>query len=377
MSGAVEKPFFRADQVGSLLRPRALILARSQFNVGEIDAAALRAAEDAAIRDGVKMQEDAGLSIITDGEFRRENWWIDFVRKISGAEIREGTSQGFKARDDHDYRYVPLDVVTQGKLTHPGKIFADDFSFLKDATKHRAKITIPSPTRMHFHGGRSVVSKSAYPDIEEFFADLAALYRAEIAALELAGCRYIQIDDPLLTYFIGDSMRAAIRADGEVPEQRLARYVRLINDCVKARRADTRLGIHLCRGNSKSGWMTEGGYERIAEAAFGGLDVDSFYLEYDDERSGDFMPLRFIPKKACVVLGLVTTKFAALEKPGDLKRRIDEAARHVDPARLALSPQCGFASTVEGNLITEEVQRAKLRLVAETARDVWGTAGSA
>ena len=369
---AARPPFFHADQVGSLLRPRGLILARSQANVGEIDAAALRAAEDAAIRDCVAMQEELGFDIVTDGEFRRENWWIDFVRRIDGATVRKGASPGFKARGDAAYHYVPLDVVTVRKLARKGDILGADFAFLASATKRSAKITIPTPTRFHFHGGRGVVSEDAYPDIEDFFADLAAIYRAEIASLEALGCRNIQIDDPLLTYFIGDAMRAEIVANGERPEARLARYVALINDCIAARLPDTRLGIHLCRGNSKSGWMVEGGYERIAEAAFGGLKVDSFYLEFDDERSGGFDPLRFMPEGVSVVLGLVTTKFARLETKDALKRRIDEAARFVGMERLALSPQCGFASTVDGNLIDEGVQRAKLALVAETAREVWG-----
>ena len=373
-SAASTKPLFRADQVGSLLRPRDLIYARSQFNVGEIDAAALRQVEDASIREVVRLQEDVGLEVITDGEFRRENWWIDFIRQIGGVEISDGTNPSFQRKDDQAFTYVPKNVETRAKLHRTHDIVAPDFDVVRAATVRTPKVTIPSPTRMHFHGGRRTVSDVAYPDIEGFFADVARLYREEIASLEARGCRYIQIDDPLFTYFLSERLRDEIRADGESPEARLKRYVDLVNDCVRDRRPDTRVGIHLCRGNSKSGWISEGGYEGIAEATFGGLAVDSFFLEYDDERSGDFQPLRFIPADKFVVLGLVTTKFPRLESKDQLKRRIDDATAYVDLDRLALSPQCGFASVVEGNLITEQTQRDKLRLVVETAREVWGTA---
>ena len=368
------KPLFRADQVGSLLRPRELIYARSQFHVGEIDAAALRLVEDACIRDVIRLQEEIGLEVVTDGEFRRENWWIDFIRQIGGVEISDGTNPGFQRKGDQGFSYVPKNVETVARLHRTHDIVAPDFDAIRAATARTPKVTLPSPTRMHFHGGRRTVSDAAYPDMESFFADVAQLYREEIASLEARGCRYIQIDDPLLTYFLSERLRAEIRADGEEPEARLRRYVDLVNDCVRERRPDTRVGIHLCRGNSKSGWISEGGYEGIAEATFGGLEVDSFFLEYDDERSGDFQPLRFIPADKFVVLGLVTTKFPQLETKDQLKRRIDDACAFVDLDRLALSPQCGFASVVEGNLITDQTQRDKLRLVVETARDVWGTA---
>ena len=364
----------RADQVGSHLRPARLHEARARFKAGGIDATELRRIEDACIRDLVKRQEDLGFEIVTDGEFRRENWWIDFIREIGGVEIKPGTGASFKKDGDHDYKYVPLNVFTRAKITRSKPIVLPDYQMLASATTRTAKVTIPSPSRMHFHGGRAAVATTAYPDIEKFFADVAALYRAEIADLEAAGCRQIQIDDPLLSYFISEHMQAEIIAAGEKPEARLARYLRLINDCIRDRRAGTTIGIHVCRGNSRSGWMSEGGYERIAEAVFGTLKVDRWYLEYDDARSGDFHPLRFIPKMPSVVLGLVTTKFPQMEKPDDLKRRIDDAARYVDHARLALSPQCGFASSVEGNIISEDVQWAKLKLVVDTARAVWGTA---
>jgi len=246
-----------------------------------------------------------------------------------------------------------------------------DFAFLAGTTARAAKITLPSPSRLHFHGGRRVVSNTVYPDIEDFFADVVRAYRAEIADLEAAGCRYIQIDDPLFSYFISDRMRAEIVADGDVPEERLERYVRLINDCIAARHAETAIGIHVCRGNARSAWIAEGGYERIAEQLFGGLQNDHFLLEYDDDRSGGFEPLRYMPAGKRVVLGLVTSKRGALEDRDALVRRVEEATKYVALEDLAISPQCGFASIVEGNIITPDDQWAKLRLVVETARRIW------
>lgn len=387
----MSKPFYRADQVGSLLRPAALLNARAEFEAGRLDRAGLRAAEDAAIAAVVRRQEACGFGVVVDGEFRRENWWIDFVRGLSGVEIRDGAaSQAFVAttapaaaacghdhghdhgHDDEGWKYVPKNVVTTGRLSLPHPVTVDDYRHLASCTKVAAKVTIPSPTRLHFHGGRAGVSAEAYPDIEAFFADVVTAYRAEIAALEAAGCRYIQIDDPLMTYFISDRMRADVIAAGDDPEQRLARYVQLTNDCIAARRPDTTVGIHVCRGNSRSGWIAEGGYQRIAQAVLGGLKVDHFLLEYDDERSGDFTPLAHVPVGVKVVLGLVTTKHGRLESAETLLRRIDDAARQVPLEHLAISPQCGFASTVEGNLITEDDQWRKLERVVEVARTVWG-----
>jgi 5-methyltetrahydropteroyltriglutamate--homocysteine methyltransferase len=383
------KPFFRADQVGSLLRPPELIRARAQHQKGEITHAALRSAEDEAIRHIVVEQERTGSEVVVDGEFRRENWWIDFVAGLSGVEIRDGDpGQAFVAptaandhghdhsHDDHDHgwRYVPKNVLTTGRVHAPAPITAPDFSFLKSITTRAAKVTLPSPTRLHFHGGRAAVSMQAYPDIEEFFADLAQVYRAEIAALEAAGCRYIQIDDPLMTYFISERMRAEVVAAGDDPDARLRRYVDLTNECISGRRPDTAIGIHVCRGNSRSGWIAEGGYERIAESVLGGLKVDHFLLEYDDERSGDFEPLRHVPRGVRVVLGLVTTKRGQLESTDALMRRIDSASKLVPLEDLAISPQCGFASTVEGNIITPDDQWRKLARVVDVAHLVWGKA---
>jgi 5-methyltetrahydropteroyltriglutamate--homocysteine methyltransferase len=390
------KPFFRADQVGSLLRPPELIAAREAHGQGRITAAQLRAAEDRAIADVVRRQEDCGFQVVVDGEFRRENWWIDFVRRLSGVSIEEGSvAQAFVApqaascghdhghdhgdnpedeAQDHGWKYVPKNVVTRGRVQLDEPATLPDYAYLKGVTRVQAKVTIPSPTRLHFHGGRAAVSTQAYPDIEEFFADVARVYQQEIAALEAAGCRYIQIDDPLMTYFISDRLRAEIEASGDDPAQRLVRYVALTNECISRRRPDTAIGIHLCRGNSRSGWIAEGGYSRIAEAVLGGLKVDHFLLEYDDERSGDFEPLRHVPRGVRVVLGLVTTKRGTLEPMDTLMRRIDEASRFVPLEDLALSPQCGFASTVEGNIITPEDQWAKLERIVEVSRRMWGRA---
>ena len=369
---ASSKPFFRADQVGSLLRPIELLEAREMHRQHRLDAAGLRAAENAAIRDVVALQESLGLEAVTDGEFRRENWWIDFIERIPGVEIHEGDNDGFTNAGDVPWSYVPKDVRTVGRIVHEAPINVDDFATVRDATSRTAKITLPSPTRMHFHGGRRNVATDAYPDMEDFFADVAAFYRAEIAALEAAGCRYIQIDDPLLTYFLSDRLRASLERQGDDPDTLLDRYVDLFNDCVRDARDDTRIGVHLCRGNSRSSWISEGAYDRIADAVYPRLAADSFFLEYDDERSGGFAPLARIAPGKAVVLGLVTTKHGRLEDKDDLKRRVDEAAQYVPHEQLAISPQCGFASVVEGNVITLDDEKRKLALVVETATDIWG-----
>ncbi len=373
MEATMSKPIIHADIVGSFLRPASVHDARRAFDRAEIDATQLRAIEDKAIIEVIGLQEHLGLPVVTDGEFRRENWWIDFVRQLSGVEITGGTTAAFSHDHAHAADYVPKSVRTIDKLDRRGAILVDDISFVKQHTSKIAKITIPSPTRMHFHGGRKAVSTVTYPDINMFFSDLVAIYQAEIAALEEAGCRYIQIDDPLLTYFLDPALRAEVIADGDDPDTRLAGYVELINACIASHQPETMIGIHLCRGNARSTWIAEGTYEGLAETCFGGLTVDRFLLEYDDERSGSFAPLRFMPSDKQVVLGLVTTKSPTLEKKDDLKRRIDEATSFVDIDRLAISPQCGFASVVEGNIITLDDEIAKLRLVVETAEEVWAT----
>ena len=382
------KVFFRADQVGSLLRPQSLLQAREEFAKGHLSAEQLRATEDECIAQVVKEQEAAGFEVVVDGEYRRENWWIDFIKALSGVEITEGVAaQAFVAptqssasdcghdhdEADHAWQYVPKNVLTTGKISLKSPVTVADYRHLQSVTSMTAKVNIPSPTRLHFHGGRAAVSSTAYPKIEAFFEDVVKVYQEEIAALEAAGCRYIQIDDPLMTYFISERMRQEVIKAGDDPQERLQQYVDLTNACISKRRADTAIGIHVCRGNSKSGWIAEGGYERIAQTVLGGLKVDHFLLEYDDERSGDFEPLRFIPKDVRVVLGLVTTKFGQLESKDTLKRRIDEASRWVPLEHLAISPQCGFASTVEGNIITMDDQWRKLNLVTTVAQEVWGS----
>jgi len=372
----------RTDNVGSLLRPPALLAARDDFAAGRIDAASLKATEDRAISDVIQMQRDLGLAVVTDGEFRRENWWIDFVAKLKGVVIEEGRGAAF-LRDmgpqacadpshDHAHDYVPKTVRTIGRIHADAPIVRDDYVFVADrAGDAVAKITIPSPTRLHFHGGRHVVSDTVYADIEEFFADVALVYQQEIAALEAAGCRYIQIDDPLLAYFLSPRMREGVQAEGDDPDSRLARYIQLINQCIAKRSPQTRIGLHICRGNARSLALSEGPYDGLAEACFNHLNVDRFLLEYDDERSGGFAPLKLIPRDKEVVLGLVTTKRPDPESRDMLIRRIDEATHFVDADRLAISPQCGFASVVEGNAITMADQVAKLRLIVTVAREVW------
>lgn len=365
----------RADTVGSFLRPQRLHQARYAHAQGKLDAAGLRRVEDDAIREVVRLQEEVGLPVVTDGEFRRENWWIDFVSKLRGIDIREGYDAAFSQPSNshgHDHGYVPKKVITSGRVSADGPVTVKDYAFTASVARLPAKITIPSPTRLHFHGGRGVVSQAAYPDIEVFFAEVAAIYRAEVAALEAAGCRYIQIDDPILAYFLSPEMQESVRREGDDPEVRLRRYVAWVNDCIRGRSAETRVAIHICRGNARGLAASEGPYDGLAEVCFTGLDVDRFLLEYDDPRSGGFEPLRLIPDDKEVVLGLVTTKRPDLESKDDLKRRIEQASRYMNSDRLAISPQCGFASVVEGNEITEADQRAKLRLVVETAQEVWG-----
>jgi 5-methyltetrahydropteroyltriglutamate--homocysteine methyltransferase len=363
------KLFFRADHVGSLLRPPELLDARRRSARGELDGD-LRAIEDRAIAQAVADQERVGLSVITDGEFRRENWWIDFIRRLDGVSIQDGANPAFTSTAH--VQYVPKTVRTTGKIGLRQPVLESEYRYLASLTERTVKMTLPSPSRLTFHGGRGAVSPVAYPDMEAFYADVAAAYRREIRALEDAGCRYIQIDDPITSYFVDDRMRAEVQAQGDDPDALLARFVRLINDCIAERRPATTVGVHICRGNARSAWMASGGYDRIADIVLAGLDVDHFLLEYDDERSGDFAALSRIPRGKRVVLGLVTSKRGELEDPDLLTRRVHEAARYLPLDDLGLSPQCGFASVDEGNLITVEEQWAKLRLVVQTAQRIWG-----
>ena len=367
------KPFFRADHVGSLLRPKKLLEARANWKGGKLTFEALQNIEDEAIREVVKLQENVGLKAITDGEFRRENWWIDFISQIEGIVISEpDVSSEFKTDGGKGSGYIPKVVKTVSKITHNRSILDRDFETLLKHTKETPKVTIPSPTRIHFHGGRAAVDLETYPDLNKFWSDIARFYQDEIAALEQKGCRYIQIDDPVLTYFLDERMRNNLQNIGENPDALINTYATLLNDCIRNRRDDTYLTMHLCRGNALSSWIVSGGYAGLANSIFPNIDVDSFFLEYDDERSGDFAPLDLMPNGKKVVLGLVTSKRGQLETADSIKRRIEEASKIIPLENLALSPQCGFASVDVGNLITLDDQMSKLELVVKTAETIWG-----
>jgi 5-methyltetrahydropteroyltriglutamate--homocysteine methyltransferase len=365
------KPPFRADHVGSFLRPKELLEARDRHKQGALSKEELRKVEDTAIRNIVRFQEDLGLQSITDGEFRRTYFHIDFLEQLDGVETRGGLTVHFhSAKGEVDFAPPVLHVT--GKVRHSKPIQAADFEFLRSATVRTPKVTIPSPTMLHFRGGRGAISREAYPDMQEFFDDVAKAYRDEIKALGDAGCTYLQLDDTNLAYLCDPKMREGARQRGDDPNELPRLYAKLINAAIADRPAGMRICTHLCRGNFKSAWVAEGSYEPVAEVLFNELKVDGYFLEYDDPRSGDFSPLRFVPKDRTVVLGLVSTKVGEIESKDTLKRRIDEAAKHVALEQLCLSPQCGFSSTVHGNEIARESQAAKLRLVVETAREVWG-----
>ncbi|HTQ77814.1 MAG TPA: 5-methyltetrahydropteroyltriglutamate--homocysteine S-methyltransferase [Burkholderiales bacterium] len=365
-------PPFRADHVGSFLRPKYLLEAREKKARGEIDAAALRGIEDRAITEIIRFQEDVGLQSITDGEFRRTYFHIDFLEQLGG--VKTDIPVMVKKPDGTEELAPPVMRVV-GKVRHAKDIQLADFQYLKAYTARTPKVTIPSPTMLHFRGGRAGISREHYPELEPYFyEDVAKAYGEELASLARAGCTYVQMDDTNLAYLCDDKMRDAARARGDDPNELPHRYAKFINRVVAKKPASMTLAIHLCRGNFQSTWAAQGGYEPVAEALLSEMDVDAYFLEYDDARSGDFKPLRFLPKDKIVVLGLVTTKLGQLEKKDDLKRRIDEAARYAPLEQLALSPQCGFSSTVHGNKIAVEAQRDKLRLVIETADEVWGTA---
>jgi len=369
--GARTRPPFRADHVGSFLRPKYLLDAREQHRTGALDAAGLRAVEDRAIRDIVKYQEDLGLRGITDGEFRRTYFHIDFLTQLEGVETKGGIAVSFHSAAGNVDFAPPVMQVT-GKVRHTKPIQLRDFEFLKSATSGTPKVTIPSPTMLHFRGGRGAISKDAYPDLDGFYADVAEGYADELNSLGAAGCTYVQLDDTNLAYLCDARMREGARQRGDDPDALPRRYARLINAAIARRPRGMTVCVHLCRGNFKSAWAAEGGYEPVAEVLFNELAVDGYFLEYDDARSGDFAPLRHVPKDKIVVLGLVSTKVGQLEAKDDLKRRIDMASKLVPLEQLCLSPQCGFSSTVHGNDIAMESQTAKLRLVVETAREVWG-----
>ena len=366
------RPPFRADHVGSLLRPPALLRARDRFKNGEISAAQLRTIEDASILDVVRMQEEAGLQGVTDGEFRRGSWHMDFLYQLGGAtKVQDNLKVKFH-NEKGDIEFTPAALRVTGKLTLKKCIFGDDFSYLKSITRGTPKLTIPSPSMIHYRGGRAAIDAAVYPDMKQFWRDLSAAYADEVEQLGRLGCTYLQLDDTSLAYLNDPAQRAHMaQIGGDADNQHLI-YIDLINGALEKKPAGMTVCTHLCRGNFRSSWVAAGGYGHVAEALFGRLNVDGFFLEYDDERSGGFEPLRFVPKGKMVVLGLVTSKRGAIESKDALKRRIDEAARFVPLDQLCLSPQCGFSSTVEGNALTVDQQVAKLRLIVETAREVWG-----
>src|SRR6266704_3395870 len=347
-------PPFRADHVGSLLRPRALLQAREDAARGAISPDDLRAVEDDAIREAVRMQEDIGLRSVTDGEFRRASWHMDFIYEIAGVQ-----------KADQNLRSVFHNE-------------AGDIEFTRDtaaaaAPKATPKLTIPAPSLVHYRGGPAAIDQAVYPDIDAFWADLGAAYADEVRRLAALGCTYLQLDDTSLAYLNDPAQRAEIARRGEDAEHQHETYIRSINRALRDRPAGMTVTTHMCRGNFRSSWVAQGGYDFVADALFNELTVDGFFMEFDDERSGGVAPLRFVPKGKYVVLGLVTSKKGELEAKDDIKRRIEEASKFVDIDQLCLSPQCGFSSTLDGNALSRDEQIAKLRLVAETAEEVWGT----
>lgn len=366
-----DKPPFRADHVGSLLRPSHLLKARQDRAVTPSQ---LREVEDEAIRDVVRMQREVGLQSATDGEFRRTSWHMDFIYRLGGITQADGliAVQFQNAEGKLEFTSAALAVSGPVRLREP--IFADDFSYLKSIvdTGITPKLTLPSPSMVHYRGGRAAIDPAVYSDEDEFWADLSAAYSAQVKAMASLGCNYLQLDDTSLAYLNDPNQRAMLAGRGDDAEHQHLRYIKQINTALAERPPELTVTTHMCRGNFRSSWAAEGGYDFVAEALFSELAVDGFFLEYDDERSGSFAPLRFVPPGKMVVLGLVTTKRGELESKDDLKRRIDEASRYVPLEQLCLSPQCGFSSTVEGNLLTYDEEVAKLALIVETAREVWG-----
>jgi 5-methyltetrahydropteroyltriglutamate--homocysteine methyltransferase len=370
-----DTPPFRADHVGSLLRPRDLLQAREDFKAGRLDAAELRRREDDAIRDVIALQHDAGLRTVTDGEFRRTSWHMDFIYSLGGIRQVEGESLHVHFRsEESEYDYAPPAMRVAEKVTLPRTIFADAFTFLRDnaSPDQTPKLTIPSPSMVHYRGGNSSIDRDVYPDLDAFWDDLTAAYRGQREAVYELGCRYLQLDDTSLAYINDPAQREHIEQIGGDPNHLHEQYIANINRAISGRPDDLKITTHLCRGNNQSMWVAEGGYDFVAEALFGDLQVDGYFLEYDDERSGTFEPLRFVPPGKVVVLGLVTSKRPRLEDKDLLKRRIEDASRYLDVEQLCLSPQCGFSSTEEGNKLTIDQQRAKLELIVAVADEVWG-----
>lgn len=363
------RPPFRADHIGSLLRPKRLREAFRRHASGEIPEAVLRAAQDEAIREVLRLQEECGLQVVTDGEFRRVSYWEKFVRLTRGLQVREAM---FRFHDEHGHEREFTAPYVVGRVARTGPIAVDEFSFLAPLTRATPKVTMPAPSTMHFYRFTQYAEPGVYADAREFFSELGCVYREEIAALGQAGCRYVQLDEVALAMLCDPDVRGRVVAAGGDPDELVDLYVDAINEAVKDAPAGMVIGVHMCRGNYKGMYLAEGGYGSVAERLFQRAAVNHFLLEFDTPRAGDFAPLAFVPRTKGVVLGLVSSKTRQLEPLDLLKRRADEAAKFVDPARLAISPQCGFASTMGGNPVTEADERAKLRLCVEAARAIWG-----
>jgi 5-methyltetrahydropteroyltriglutamate--homocysteine methyltransferase len=359
------QPPYRADQVGSLLRPAPLAQARRAWKQGALKAAKLKEIEDQAILEAVRRQESIGLQAVTDGEFRRDWWHLDFLGQLAGVALKENPGVKFGGTEEQP----PIATVT-GKVGCARPIFVEHFAYLKSVAKATPKLTIPSPSMLHLRGGRSAISREAYPDLEAFWDDVAAAYRAAIAHLGAAGCTYLQLDDVSFAYLCDPKVREGCRKNGDDPDALPRRYADTLNAALRDRPAGMTVTMHTCRGNFKSAWVAEGGYDPVAEAMFS-ADVDGFFMEFDSARAGGFEPLRALPKGKKVVLGLVTTKVGEIEDRDALKRRIDEAAQFVSLEDLCLSPQCGFSSTHHGNALSEDDQWRKLELIVRVAREVW------
>lgn len=357
-------PPFRADHIGSLLRPKKL---REAFRKNSPDE--LRAAQDEAIREVVKLQEDCGQEVVTDGEFRRISYWEKFVRLTGGLQVKDAV---FKFHDAAGHESDFTAPYVESRVSRGEPITLDEFEFLKDCTSKTGKITMPAPSTMHFYRFTDWGNRAAYQDPAEFFADLGKVYQAEFAALSASGCKYVQLDEVAVAILCDPAAREKVKAKGGDPDQLVDLYVDAINQAVKNRPAGMAIGVHVCRGNYKGMYLSEGGYDSVAEKFFGRTQVDHFLLEFDTPRAGGFAPLRFVPRDKGVVLGLVSSKSPSLESVDLLKSRADEAARYLDASRLAISPQCGFASTMGGNPVTEADQRAKLKRCVEAAREIWG-----
>jgi 5-methyltetrahydropteroyltriglutamate--homocysteine methyltransferase len=364
------RPPFRADHVGSLLRPAELRQAFRRFHAGELDETAFQHIQDDSIRAVVERQQATGLEVVTDGEFRRASYWGRFVERTSGFEIRQAA---YKFRDEQGHEMAFTTPYAAGKLKRVRELAVDEFEFLRDAAKVTPKITLPAPSTMHFYAGRHFADPTVYADAAAFFADLALIYQQELAALIETGCRYVQFDEVAIAMLCDDKLRAQAKSEGQDPDRLVDMYIDAINRAVAKCPPDVAVGVHVCRGNFKGHYLSEGSYESVAEKFFSGVNATHFLLEYDTKRAGDFTPLRFVPKSKGVVLGLISSKTPVLETMDDLKRGIDEAAHHIDLDRLAIGPQCGFASTVAGNPVTEADQWNKLARAVEVAAAVWGS----